>query len=238
MGKKEEIIHYTVRVKEELSKLFSIRTSSDGSIVLILNHAKNYKDLDYSNSIFDGKKLKEQHYSIHPSSHLPESVIKHTLQFEDEKLNALFKKQYTFDRHYTFVLKNKMGIAPLFCRLCPDLSAKSSLEDGYQLNDEEKKGKIIELAHYNPETTTLFYFLFVSHVDYPFLNSKKNVHHFVIKDRRISFLWSEINSKSSQDGKLAHLSTMNGQPMRIQHGYDSNQVMQLFDDFKNGAVQA
>jgi len=225
----KERTHFVVSVNGNYSKLFSARATSDSSLVLDLYHADLYQDVINPDSIFHNQKIKEQHYSIHTrdtQNSIKQNVIKHTVVFEKPYLDFLFQDYYykNFDRHYTNAIKSNNGFAPLFCRLCPDLSI------GYELKKKYLKDEIIKLCEYNPKQFTLVYHLFVASNQYSFFTLQKNVVQYLNSEFRIVIFWSLLPYNSNNKGNLIHSPTIGGLEMGVQNGIVNEDVSKYYDE--------
>ena len=140
-----------------------------------------------------GTVIRERHFSIHPSLHLPEENIIHFKALSDEG------KKISDTRHYTKAVKSKSYFAPIACFLHSSEIADSS----------EDVAESIILDQFDPADFTPIYSLFVSHPEREFKGAGDDLNIFqtVIGGFRIVIVWSFAHMRTASAGILRHAPT-------------------------------
>jgi hypothetical protein len=125
--------------------LFTIYEQPDEELILAIKFAENY-------TTGTGGKILEQRYSIHLSPKSPDfNVIKQTFVTEHELLTSVA---------LTDAFKKNTGFAPIYSRLCPNLSL-----DKYTSDSDAPR---VILGSYDPGTETFVHGVFVGNAGVSF----------------------------------------------------------------------
>lgn len=185
----------TIEVNSVPKKLISIMETKERGAIIRLWNANHITHLDYEHG--DNEKIKYQRYNIHSSPNSPDkNVIKHILELESGKQVTTY--------HHTKALKRTKRFAPLFFRMCPDLT-----DIRYNATKDQKR---ISIGQYKPDAFTLLYGVFVGPRDLevtlknPYSDIGK-VSNIAVGDFCISIIHTFINLPSSNEGELTHVSS-------------------------------
>jgi hypothetical protein len=184
-------VSFCVTIEGVPKTLFTIYEQPDEELVLAIKFAENY-------TTGTGGKILEQRYSIHLSPKSPDfNVIKQTLaiEHEEEPLTSVA---------LTDAFKKKTGFAPVYSRLCPNLSL-----DKYTSDSDAPH---VILGSYDPGTETFVHGVFVGNAGVSFPKEGAGTVSVIEHDFsrfRVIVVADPIPMSSHHHGFLAHHLTLN-----------------------------
>jgi hypothetical protein len=180
---------FCVTVKDTPKTLFTIYEQPDEELILAIKFAENY-------TTGIGGKILEQRYSIHLSPKSPDfNAIKQTFVTEHEEITAVA---------LTDAFKKQTGFAPVYSRLCPNLSL-----DRYTSDTDAPQ---VVLGAHDPIVETFVYGVFIGNPGVSLAREGAGTVSVIEHDFsrfRVIVLADPIPMSSYHNGFLAHNLTLN-----------------------------